>query len=813
MDESAFDVEDLERDLHEAGFDDDPVASKTRPRTLDADTSRPLSSSGAAGRHGRTITSPTPTKPSPASSAGKASRMKPPTIAPPANTPPANGGSSPTPTSRGSLSNTAPAGSIGMPVDEGLGMTSSSQSRARVLAQQREIQMKRRQQSMGAAGPMRLNNDSVSLSRGFNATAPADMGKAFTPAVKQFSAPRLVEEETYSSFGGGEGPRSTTPKQQSEFNYDRRRKLGGTGDLGEDDDYASSQGGMSPVPFANGVNTNMNIPAASGDGSESVQRRSVSNKADWREEPVARGPSYEDNWSASKRRGTAEPEDTSEWHDSSAREGSTRGPGRSGGDDWDEPVRRGSTASDHVKRSGGNRRSSQRDDDDSNSGRGGYHHRGGSSRSNNYDDNEREYGYGDPPRRDSRDYRRSDRDDDRERPEHRSEHRPEYNGRDRDDEGRGSSRNMNGNSSRGDNWREGEDSRRGSAQQDAHAQSQSKSNNMQAESKEKDRDDDTRAARQDEYAQEKAGEGHDSDSQHTPTPGTPRNTGKESAAAPVADAHMLDVMTTPPPRKAPVMALDVSDMRKFLTTPCPKAAGVVQCYIRRNKSGTNKLYPEYYVYMEDGDRFIMCSKKRTLKKTSNYLVSMKAGDLNRDGQNYLGKLRANFVGTEFQVFDSGSSPKFMASGAATSANAKNRLEMGVVTYTTNMLGPKGPRKMQVAIPSVDDEGKVSQWQDGKGDQMLPELKSHNLDKLCYLINKPPRWNDQVAAYVLNFMGRVTMASVKNFQLVTPENQDSIVLQFGRIAKDEFTMDFQWPISPFQAFAITLSSFDQKILID
>jgi hypothetical protein len=27
-------------------------------------------------------------------------------------------------------------------------------------------------------------------------------------------------------------------------------------------------------------------------------------------------------------------------------------------------------------------------------------------------------------------------------------------------------------------------------------------------------------------------------------------------------------------------ALDLSDMREFLTTPCPQAAGIVQCYIR-----------------------------------------------------------------------------------------------------------------------------------------------------------------------------------------------------------------------------------------
>lgn len=49
---------------------------------------------------------------------------------------------------------------------------------------------------------------------------------------------------------------------------------------------------------------------------------------------------------------------------------------------------------------------------------------------------------------------------------------------------------------------------------------------------------------------------------------------------------------------------------------------------------------------------------------------------------------------------------------------------------------------------------------------------------------------QVGAYVLNFYGRVTMASVKNFQLVSTEDFDRIILQFGRVAKDEFTMDFQ-----------------------
>ena len=35
---------------------------------------------------------------------------------------------------------------------------------------------------------------------------------------------------------------------------------------------------------------------------------------------------------------------------------------------------------------------------------------------------------------------------------------------------------------------------------------------------------------------------------------------------------------------------------------------------------------------------------------------MSEGDLRRTSNNYLGKLRANFVGTEFRIYDNGSNP-------------------------------------------------------------------------------------------------------------------------------------------------------------
>jgi hypothetical protein len=116
------------------------------------------------------------------------------------------------------------------------------------------------------------------------------------------------------------------------------------------------------------------------------------------------------------------------------------------------------------------------------------------------------------------------------------------------------------------------------------------------------------------------------------------------------------------------------------------------------------------------------------------------------------------------------------------------------------------------------------------------------DTPLVLRNKAPRWHEQLQCWCLNFRGRVTVASVKNFQLIAappplastgaaaasempsqpaqqPAQQassssspshDTVLLQFGKVSKDTFTMDYRYPLSAFQAFAICLTSFDTKL---
>ena len=133
---------------------------------------------------------------------------------------------------------------------------------------------------------------------------------------------------------------------------------------------------------------------------------------------------------------------------------------------------------------------------------------------------------------------------------------------------------------------------------------------------------------------------------------------------------------------------------------------------------------------EDRDLFLMCGKKRSGQKTSNYLISMSEGDLRRTSNNYLGKLRANFLGTEFCIDDRGSNPEDVDHDDP-KAEDSLRQEMGVVQYESNVLGSRGPRKMQVGLPDVNHlSGEQVVFQPGKKQEtMMGKLKKRDFTNM------------------------------------------------------------------------------------
>ncbi|XP_063294665.1 tubby protein homolog isoform X4 [Pelobates fuscus] len=282
-----------------------------------------------------------------------------------------------------------------------------------------------------------------------------------------------------------------------------------------------------------------------------------------------------------------------------------------------------------------------------------------------------------------------------------------------------------------------------------------------------------------------------------PGSATSKKSNKETASA------------SSPPKDEP--AIEVDDLEEFAVRPAPRGV-TIKCRITRDKKGMDRgMYPTYYLHLEreDGKKvFLLAGRKRKKSKTSNYLISIDPTDLSRGGESFVGKLRSNLMGTKFIVYDNGVNPgKTNSSSEASTV----RQELAAICYETNVLGFKGPRKMSVLIPGMNmDQERGFSRPRNEHETLLSRWQNKNTENVIELHNKTPVWNDDTQSYVLNFHGRVTQASVKNFQIIHDNDPEYIVMQFGRVAEDVFTMDYKYPMCALQAFAIALSSFDGKL---
>ncbi|KAF8404427.1 hypothetical protein HHK36_009312 [Tetracentron sinense] len=274
--------------------------------------------------------------------------------------------------------------------------------------------------------------------------------------------------------------------------------------------------------------------------------------------------------------------------------------------------------------------------------------------------------------------------------------------------------------------------------------------------------------------------------------------------------------------------------------------------------------------VENG-KFLLSAKRNRRTTCTEYVISMDADNISRSSSTYIGKLRSNFLGTKFIIYDT--QPPYTGALLSTSGRTSRRFyskkvspkvptgsyNIAQVMYELNVLGTRGPRRMHCTMHSIpasalDAGGTVPGHPEllsrslgdsfrsisfSKSIEHSVEFSSsrfsditgsHNDDedgkeRPLVLRNKAPRWHEQLQCWCLNFRGRVTVASVKNFQLIaatlpatgapapsqpTPPDHDKIILQFGKVGKDMFTMDYRYPLSAFQAFAICLSSFDTKL---
>uniref|UniRef100_A0A3B3QNT6 Tubby-related protein 4 n=1 Tax=Paramormyrops kingsleyae TaxID=1676925 RepID=A0A3B3QNT6_9TELE len=117
----------------------------------------------------------------------------------------------------------------------------------------------------------------------------------------------------------------------------------------------------------------------------------------------------------------------------------------------------------------------------------------------------------------------------------------------------------------------------------------------------------------------------------------------------------------------------------------------------------------------------------------------------------------------------------------------------------NKKGWKSKRSLRTASELDDFKGRKANEKEDRG------LGSQGF--VYVMANKQPLWNEATQVYQLDFGGRVTQESAKNFQIELEGRQ---VMQFGRIDGNAYILDFQYPFSAVQAFAVALANVTQRL---
>ena len=170
-------------------------------------------------------------------------------------------------------------------------------------------------------------------------------------------------------------------------------------------------------------------------------------------------------------------------------------------------------------------------------------------------------------------------------------------------------------------------------------------------------------------------------------------------------------------------------------------------------------------------------------ENANFIISTDMKNFTKNGPNYLGEVVCNFWGTNFEVYSYGLDD---INNNIPSVLVNKKTLLGTIKYETNLMGDC-PRQFIIDV-----------------------IEKSN--KIVHLENLKPHWSNKLNCYCLNFYGRVKKASAKNFQIIIPEDEDNILLQHGKVNKNEFNIDYREPFSPILAFAVSLIGIGKKRVV-
>lgn len=129
-------------------------------------------------------------------------------------------------------------------------------------------------------------------------------------------------------------------------------------------------------------------------------------------------------------------------------------------------------------------------------------------------------------------------------------------------------------------------------------------------------------------------------------------------------------------------------------------------------------------------------------------------------------------------------------------------ELARMSHYCEMVGDGQALCIDLDIPDVREDGSLAVFCDVCGD-------SASSSEVRFLTTRRPKWNPKHKSLTLDFHGRCSLASAKNFMLEDPDNPGKVKLLFGKVGEQQFVLDYRHPLGTVQAFAAALSSSHWK----
>eukprot|EP00826_Nyctotherus_ovalis_P056563 TRINITY_DN7664_c0_g1_i8.p2 TRINITY_DN7664_c0_g1~~TRINITY_DN7664_c0_g1_i8.p2 ORF type:complete len:121 (-),score=33.55 TRINITY_DN7664_c0_g1_i8:567-929(-) len=95
----------------------------------------------------------------------------------------------------------------------------------------------------------------------------------------------------------------------------------------------------------------------------------------------------------------------------------------------------------------------------------------------------------------------------------------------------------------------------------------------------------------------------------------------------------------------------------MILKPLPRFIKKLEFVVRRDRAGlSKKMYPRYDLTLASNSMFILAAQKMNMVGTAHYNITTEWDNMDKSTPGYLGKVRADIAGLEYNIFGVGENP-------------------------------------------------------------------------------------------------------------------------------------------------------------